>query len=310
MKTEVLIHETLCRNLTDKAFLKEIGVSRKEMEQNLQKQRWKHMAADLAAIGIANKRCNAQDVLAAVKKIIPQLSEEPEEGWLRHCYSYLLAQLFPEMGEPDGAAFYHDGRSWLLQILRSVYSFEREHLPFDPTKDMQFLTDSEVEEKGYTQEYIHMHKLVKSKYVYEFMRIGIDITPFNTLGHISGVHYVAMFAARQLAKAGVPVDLALVSGAAAGHDIGKYGCRKSEEKRIPYLHYYYTDLCYNRFHMPTIGHIAANHSTWDLELENLSVESLLLIYADLRVKSSRDAFSYKQQKLPTKISVYISVVAV
>ena len=40
--------------------------------------------------------------------------------------------------------------------------------------------------------------------------------------------------------------------------------------------------------MPTIGHIAANHSTWDLELENLSVESLLLIYADFRVKSSRN----------------------
>ena len=38
-----------------------------------------------------------------------------------------------------------------------------------------------------------------------------------------------------------------------------------------------------------IGHIAANHSTWDLELENLSVESLLLIYADFRVKSGRDA---------------------
>lgn len=36
------------------------------------------------------------------------------------------------------------------------------------------------------------------------------------------------------------------------------------------------------------GHIAANHSTWDLELDNLSVESLLLIYADFRVKSSRN----------------------
>lgn len=35
-------------------------------------------------------------------------------------------------------------------------------------------------------------------------------------------------------------------------------------------------------------HIAANHSTWDLELENLSVESLLLIYADFRVKSTRN----------------------
>ena len=37
-----------------------------------------------------------------------------------------------------------------------------------------------------------------------------------------------------------------------------------------------------------MGHIAANHSTWDLELENLSVESLLLIYADFRVKSGKD----------------------
>ena len=72
-----------------------------------------------------------------------------------------------------------------------------------------------------------------------------------------------------------------------GHDIGKYGCKKSEEKRVPYLHYYYTDLCFNRFDMPMTGHIAANHSTWDLELDNLSVESLLLIYADFRVKSSR-----------------------
>ena len=37
-----------------------------------------------------------------------------------------------------------------------------------------------------------------------------------------------------------------------------------------------------------IAHIASNHSTWDLELENLSVESLLWIYADFRVKSTRE----------------------
>ena len=39
--------------------------------------------------------------------------------------------------------------------------------------------------------------------------------------------------------------------------------------------------------MEYIGHIAANHSTWDLEPENLSVESLVLIYSDFRVKQSR-----------------------
>ena len=36
--------------------------------------------------------------------------------------------------------------------------------------------------------------------------------------------------------------------------------------------------------MDGISHIASNHSTWDLELESLSVESLLLIYADFRSK--------------------------
>ena len=37
-----------------------------------------------------------------------------------------------------------------------------------------------------------------------------------------------------------------------------------------------------------MSHIASNHSTWDLELESLSVESLLLIYADFRCKQERD----------------------
>ena len=45
------------------------------------------------------------------------------------------------------------------------------------------------------------------------MRIGVDITPFNTLGHVGGVHYVVVYAARQLARNGIPVDVALISGA-------------------------------------------------------------------------------------------------
>ena len=46
--------------------------------------------------------------------------------------------------------------------------------------------------------------------------------------------------------------------------------------------------------MPVIGHIAANHSTWDLELEDLSIENLILIYADFRVKSIRTASGAEQ----------------
>lgn len=48
------------------------------------------------------------------------------------------------------------------------------------------------------------------------MYIGKEIFFFNTLSHIAGVHYVAMHVARQLKEAGVPINLALVSGARCG----------------------------------------------------------------------------------------------
>ena len=94
--------------------------------------------------------------------------------------------------------------------------------------------------------------------------------PFSESGSVLGRGYI---------------DLALASGAAAGHDLGKFGCKPNE--RVPYLHYYYTNQWFTAYHMEGIGHIAANHSTWDLELDNISVESLVLIYADFRVKQMR-----------------------
>jgi len=72
----------------------------------------------------------------------------------------------------------------------------------------------------------------------------------------------------------------------AGHDLGKFGCKSWEGKRVAYLHYYYTDLWFKNHGITFIGHIALNHSVWDLELENLSIESLILIYSDFRVKNA------------------------
>jgi len=289
MKKHEWIYQEIRHVMLDKTFLKEVGQSRKDMEKILEDETWMRMCATLMLYEEADGRFCSTKILPVIKDHVAYMKDEPEEGWLRYSYNTVLSKIFPEVN----ASFmpqekYRLGRMYLLQILAGIYRYERKHLPFDPTKTMQLLSAEEVDTCGFIDEYHKLRKFSKNGYLYEFMRIGIDITPFNTLGHVAGVHYVAMYAARQLYAAGVPVDLALISGAAAGHDIGKYGCRKHEERRIPYLHYYYTDLCFNRFGMPTIGHIAANHSTWDLELENLSAESLLLIYADFRVKSSRN----------------------
>ena len=129
---------------------------------------------------------------------------------------------------------------------------------------LDLLEEDELKDSPYQDSYRLFVRSYRREFIYEMMRLGLEATPFRTLEHIAGVHYVAVSVARDLKKSGVEVDLALVSGAAAGHDMGKFGCRPGE--RVPYLHYYYTDVWFRRRHMADIGYVAANHSVWDLEL--------------------------------------------
>lgn len=296
---EITLFELLDNELRDERYLELRGIDKKETEIFIRENNIEIMCSELGKIQDEDGRFLSTRALKIIKKYLPELSEEPAEGWLQHCYNYILCLLFPaeenlteetrEIMTPEAEDKYRAGRTELLQVLKGLYDYESMTLAFNPTKEMTLLSDTEVVNKGYTREYLHMKKWLRDRYFHVFMRVGIDITPFNTLGHVGGVHYVAMFMARQLSKLKVPVDLALISGAALCHDIGKYGCKKKEGKRVPYLHYYYTGIFCQRVGLNAVGHIAANHSVWDLELENLSVESLLLIYADFRVKSSRDA---------------------
>ena len=286
MNNYELLYQIMGETLKEKSFLKETGITPGETNAFLYTHGW-HCALDELFKSFEEKgRFNAIEVANICQNHIPEMKEGPFEGWPKHTFFFLRDALFPgmadEMADPGK---YERGRRIYQQILRGLYSFERAVLPFDPTFDLQYVDERLIESNGSASEYAHLKKVSSQLYIYEFMRIASNVTPFNTLGHMFGVHYVAMLMAYQLKNAGVSVDLGLISGAAAGHDIGKYGCRKREERRVPYLHYYYSDVCFRKFNLPEMAHIAANHSTWDLELEDLSVESLLLIYSDFRVKS-------------------------
>ncbi len=239
-----------------------------------------------ALLPIRERLCCAQ-VLELCAPVLDRLCPDaPEEGWARFSYQYICRLMFPENGFAPQADRYADGARVYLTILHILLNYERAALPFDPMLDFQFLSQEEYSRCDNGEEYRRLMGAWREEYLYELMRLGLEVTPFNSLSHISGVHYVAMAAARGLKESGVQVDLSLISGAAAAHDFGKFGCRPGE--RVPYLHYYYTDQWLLARKMEGISHIAANHSTWDLELESLSVESLLLIYADFRSKEIRD----------------------
>ncbi len=231
-------------------------------------------------------RLRCAEVLALCRPELDALSggQEPAQGWLAYTYDFACRLLYPEEDADTSCAA---GAVFLLSVLQVLFAAEDELLPRDPAWTFDFPTEEELSGCACAASLGQMLRSWKREYVYELMRLGLEATPYRTLEHIAGVHHVAMTAARGLRRAGIPLDLALVSGSAAGHDIGKFGCRPGE--RVPYLHYYYTDLWFRRRRITDIGHVAANHSVWDLEPDYLSVESLLLIYADFRVKQSRDS---------------------
>lgn len=225
------------------------------------------------------------DVLALCQELCPQWYEiEPEKGWLEYTYWNIISWSYPGsvfMTFPPEA---QHGVDFFVRALRCMLDYTLAHKQFDPFSDFEFLELESLPDHIIKEEYERFLYYFRKLYLYELMYIGKEIFFFNTLSHIAGVHYVAMHVARQLKAAGVPINLALVSGAAVGHDIGKFGCKPTEMRRMAHLHYYYTGQWFDEKNMPTIAHIAVNHSTWDLELENLPLESLVLIYADFRVR--------------------------
>ncbi len=298
-------------SLTDREFLKRIGLTRKAMQAAFDRADLKQIARDVCAAAAAlhpgnsvfHIPCTAHeqtpiDLQAITEAALPLLEElqrageipdtPPEGDWLRYAYETMLARVFPAPEVPVYVDEERPGAVILFELLHVILKQERRGRSMIPTFDLDMLTENEAAECVSGNEYLRLLRCSREYYLYELHVIASQITPYNILGHVAGVHYVAMHMARQLQQRQVPVDLAMVSAAAATHDIGKFGCRGDEVLRLPHLHYYYTDDFLQRMGMPGVAHIASNHSTWDLELENLSCENLLLIYADFRVKSSRD----------------------
>ena len=241
----------------------------------------------LAALFPIRERLSCARVLELCAPLLDRICPEPpEKGWGPFCYQYVCRLMFPENGFAPETPRCGGGAVFYLTVLQVLLYRERAALPLDPFWSFDFLSEEEYAKCDKGREYRRFREAWHNEFLYPLMRLGMEYTPFKTLNHIAGVHHVAMTCARGLAEAGVDVDLSLVSASAAAHDLGKFGCRPGE--RVPYLHYYYTDQWLLRRGMGDISHIASNHSTWDLELESLSVESLLLIYADFRSKSERD----------------------
>ncbi|HKL11140.1 MAG TPA: cytidyltransferase [Clostridia bacterium] len=236
------------------------------------------------------KDYTCQAVLSLMKEIMLGFSGgfEPKD-WLNYIYQHALEKSFPNAVQIEMNNELDSASELYIDVLSAVAQCQKESDDgtWQSKYAFEFLKETEIKDLENSYEYEKFMDVFKSDHVYEMMKLNQELLGYSTLDHILGVHYLALFIARQLKEAGVAIDLGRVSGAAAGHDIGKYGCKGLEMKRVPYLHYYYTDEWFKKHDIVYIRNIAVNHSTWDLELEALPIESLVLIYSDFRVKQKK-----------------------
>jgi len=265
---------------TDKKFLADIKTSKKRMLEIFAKSDWHSGISEILQKG----SFSCQDILSMCENSLAELAPTPKVGWLKYLYDFTISRMYPERTAHSDFEKNIAGIQFLYIVIRHFLEYEKNKTSKSSVKQINILNYEEIKDCPTKTEYVHLIEIFNEFYIGEFMRIGREIMPFKLLDHVAEVHSLAVYIAKQVREKGVPIDLALVSGAAISHDLGKFGCKESENQRTPYLHYYYTEQYLKRFDMPTIAHIAANHSTWDLELEDLSIESLILIYSDFRVK--------------------------
>jgi len=275
------LHKEILQSLTQKEFLKRINFTEEKIQSFIINKKF----VNSLLILINKKQFMCKDVVDLSYDILNSVCTESPKDWLLYIFQYVLSISFPEAATIKLYPKYENGVLIYLEILRTILQHAKNSDEYDKFSDFDFLTEEEIIELPNPEEYINFINKFDSNYIYELMMLDGEVNGYNSLKHVAAVHYVAMHVARQFKKVGIPVNLGLVSGAAAGHDIGKYGCKGLEKSRVAYLHYYYTDQWLMKYNMPGISLIAANHSTWDLELENLPLESLVLIYADFRVKN-------------------------
>ena len=271
------------KNVTLTGFLNKVSFTKKELLAFFSE---KEFIKGINAL-LEHKDYSSASLLEVVRKAVLPL-EDYKDIALSDIYDYLLKKVNEESRERTFTKQEED----FIRVFMAIYGVmlreedRSDSEAFYVRNGFQFLTKKEMEELE-DDEYRRFLRAFREDNIYALMKISRDLLGFNTLDHVAGVHHVGMFIARQLKNLSLPLDLGRVSGALAGHDIGKYGVKLNEQNRVPYLHYYYSDIWFKKHGINYIRNIAVNHSTWDLELENLSLEALILIYSDFRVKNIR-----------------------
>lgn len=178
---------------------------------------------------------STQQVVQLFFPLIEEIVGEELEGFEAYLHQYAVSISFPNAAE----LVHTDKKDLACDIFLPFYSVfcdlekENHETKWVSKYPLDLLREEEVAALEDRTEYDMFVNAYNSEFVYELMKITQDVVGYSTLDHVSGVHYLAVKIARQILRTGLPIDLGRISGAAAGHDIGKFGCKGEEKNVLP-----------------------------------------------------------------------------
>ena len=162
--------------LTGKPVLKKLGIKKSEMLTLMSKAGWKKNMLNC----LGDSRFKAADVLKAVKPLMNEFSEEPESGWLEAACIILRSELYPENFALD-SEFEAEKKALiiLMESCRAAIEAELAVFPQAAKTSLRLLDGRATAGCVSEAEYMRFKTFWRSRYIFEFMRIYSEITPFN-----------------------------------------------------------------------------------------------------------------------------------
>jgi hypothetical protein len=170
-----LYKETETR-LTERSFLKKLGISKKRFLAILEED---DMKEAFAKVGDPLS-LSYEQVIRLWDKTAARFGAQPGDGWLAYLCETTVSKLFgdedrPE--EPDCAG----SAALLWEVLDAFSDFRRKEAPFDPTRNIQPATEEEIAGCDAREEYLRMMKLCRSMHIFTFLMLEKEYIGFDTV---------------------------------------------------------------------------------------------------------------------------------
>ena len=269
------LHEEILEKLTQKDFIRRINLS----EEKIQSLVLNKIFITKLSILISKENITCEDVKELSLEILNSLSKDLPKDWLEYVYEYILYKSFPDSVTIKLNPKYENAVIVYLEILKTVFLHIEKHQKNDIFSFNSFIMNGSYELDN-IEDFQKFKKVYYNNYIYELIILNYELTNSNLLYRINGVLDLSIQIANKLKLANVDVKIWLVYCLTIGYFIGNYALTHSDNIDTNY----YTKEWFERFGLSNIGDIAIYNNISSVYLGHLPIESLILIYSNLRVE--------------------------